>query len=126
MNAWILVIGDLLMLLLFAWLGQAEHQTTSTFLRLLEVAAPFAIAWLLVGGLRGLFQIRHYRNYSSMLKGTAQIWIAAIPLGTVLRAWYNGSGIVQVSFLLVGLISTFVLLVAWRTLFVWLNRKRQA
>ncbi|WP_018131358.1 DUF3054 domain-containing protein [Effusibacillus pohliae] len=121
MKRWILLIGDLLMLILFAFIGQSEHKTFTTLGGTLKTAAPFMIAWGVVALIFGLYNMRHYETFAAMFKRTLPVWAIAIPAGLALRALFLGKGI-KVPFLVVAMISTFVLLFVWRFLFTWLAR----
>ncbi|GAX88506.1 DUF3054 domain-containing protein [Effusibacillus lacus] len=122
---WLLLAGDILMLILFALMGQSEHKTYTTFQGTLETAAPFVIAWLIVGLVLGLYKLQHYRSFASMFKRTLIVWILAIPFGMMLRNLYLNSAL-KIPFLIVALVSTLILLSIWRIIFVWIYNRRNA
>lgn len=125
MRLWLLVLGDIAMLVLFAFLGQSEHKTLTTFGGTLATAAPFIISWLLVGFLTGLYKKEHYENHRTMFRRTLPVWLLGIPGGLGLRALYLGKGI-PLSFFAVAMTSTFILLFAWRSLYVMVSKRRKA
>jgi hypothetical protein len=54
--AW-LIGGDILVLLLFTWIGERSHNLPGLDLRAVQtVAAPFIIAWFLIAPWLGLFR----------------------------------------------------------------------
>ncbi|HNS02837.1 MAG TPA: DUF3054 domain-containing protein [Anaerolineae bacterium] len=119
----VLAAGDLLALLAFVLLGQADHQTLNAanpLLGALPNVAPLAVAWLLVAWL-----LRAYPRGSvaprlaPFLGRTALAWGIAAPIGLTLRMLWLGRGSVPTAFLLVTLGFGWLFLLAWRLVF-WL------
>lgn len=117
MNRWLLLAGDVLMLLVFALMGQASHKVDITVAETLKTALPFIVGWLLTGWGIGIYKLIHFQSVSAILKRTVLNWVIAIPLGLVLRAWILGTGF-SVPFLFVSMAFTLLLLSAWRLAFV--------
>ncbi|MFC4767083.1 DUF3054 domain-containing protein [Effusibacillus consociatus] len=124
MNKWVLLIGDLVMLYLFALIGELSHNKFTNPLGTLGTAAPFIIVWLVIGFLAGIYKMEHYNNFGTMFKKTALLWLIAIPAGLGIRALSTGE--IPLPFFIVTMISTFILLFLWRTIYVWVNKRRNA
>lgn len=123
MNLWVLFIGDIVMLIVFALLGQSSHKIAVTAAGTLETAAPFIIGWVIVSLVEGLYKVKHYRTLPTVYKRTVLAWVLAIPLGLGLRALYLQKGI-PLSFFIVAMTSNFILLFLWRTVFFWFSNRR--
>jgi hypothetical protein len=55
-NARIIIAGDVLALMAFALIGLASHEHEVTLAVLARTFLPFAFAWLLIGGVSGMFR----------------------------------------------------------------------
>jgi hypothetical protein len=114
-----LVGGDALAFLLFAAIGRSSHGAAAGLDALLQVAgtaAPFAIGWFAVAPLVGAFRPSVTARPRAMLGRTALAWLAAWPVGLVLRALALQRGI-PLSFAVVTLVTVLVILGVWRGLF---------
>lgn len=117
------MVGDILLILLFALLGQGEHRTFSGVAGVFITAWPFLAGWLAVGVAAGLYQAKHYRSYSAMLKRTLIVWVLGIPFGMLLRILFQHTEF-KPPFLVVAMIVNFIFLFGWRFLFVSINKRR--
>ena len=122
-----LLAGDWLVLLLFVFIGQRDHDMNvvaslpSLVMTTLAVAVPWTIAAWLMGALRlpGDESGRWWFGW------IIAAWFIAAPLGLLLRALIRGQQSIPVPFMLVmiGLGGLFVL--AWRAVvYGWARRKR--
>ena len=121
----ILFAGDLVVLLLFVFIGQRDHSVDDPqpVLRLIVTTAYFALPWtiaaLLLGGDRSEpAPLR--RHIGLALNG----WLIAAPLGALLRSFANGSGVILSPFLVVTLLVGATLLLVWRLAYALLLKRR--
>lgn len=126
----ILLAGDLVALLLFILLGQADHGTlnpsnplSGAFSNVIAFVVPWLIAALVLGAYRGSSPSPELGKFL----GTALLaWLVAAPWGMELRAILLDRGSIPVPFFLVtiGVGGAFLLL--WRLIFwlVFLRRRR--
>lgn len=120
---WLLAAGDLLALLAFVFVGQADHQTINTASPLvgaLPNVVPLAAAWLLVAALLRAFpRPGQPLNLAGFLGRSAAAWVIAAPIGLVIRMLWLGRGGIPIPFLLVTLAAGGLFLLGWRLVF-WL------
>lgn len=118
-----LPLGDFLTFLVFAAVGRASHGIggRSAFLALFDTAVPFMLAFLVVGMLVGLYRGTALYPVGRVLWKTALAGIIAGPMGVALRALWLGRGIAP-TFVLVGTLSSTVMLVIWRVTWSRLRR----
>ena len=107
-----LMLGDLVTLYLFAVIGRRSHGLAgeNMWLAALQTALPFALAWLVVSPWTGMFEPRTWRELALRLLIS---WPPALMLGMLLRSWINGTPL-QLSFIIVALLSGGALLTVWR------------
>lgn len=122
-----LLAGDWLVLLLFVFIGQRDHDMNvvgalpSLFTTTLAVALP----WTLVAWLMGALRSPAGASWRSWFGRVAAAWLIAAPLGLILRALWRGQQAIPVPFMLVmiGLGGLFML--GWRSLAWWGARRKQ-
>jgi hypothetical protein len=126
----ILVAGDALVLLLFAWIGRRSHSLSVLDIgALLTAAAPFLVAWFLVTPWFGLFRAEVSQNWRKLLPRLLIAWAIGGPLALVLRALFLGRSIpdgIIPSFALVALGFTTLFMLIWRLGYVWWANRRTA
>ncbi len=111
-----LALGDLIALIIFAAVGRASHDLVATqgVLRAtLNTAAPFMLAWLLVGMVLGMYHGTALYPLKRVLWRTALAGVIAGPLGVAIRALWLRRPIIWVFMLVATATSTLALLV-WR------------
>lgn len=122
----ILAIGDLVALLLFVLLGQADHATLAadnpifhTLRNVVALAAPWLIvAWLLRAYPRG-GQEQGAPSLPGFLGRSALAWVIAAPIGLFIRMLWLGRGGIPIPFLVVTLLAGGLFLLGWRLIY-WL------
>jgi hypothetical protein len=125
----VLIIGDALVMLLFAWVGRRSHAMSMFDIgALLTAAVPFIVAWFLVTPWFGLFTTEVSQHWRRLLPRLLIGWAIGGPLALVLRALFLGrpipAGIIP-SFAVVALGFTTLLMLAWRLGYCWwANRRR--
>lgn len=126
-----LIVGDLVMILLFIWVGRGTHELPgSDILAWLKTATPFILAWFLIAPWFGLFWAKVSQNLSKLLPRLLLAWAIAGPVAAVLRALFLGrpipEGIIPV-FVLVTTGIGFLFVLVWRLIYLWwANRTGQA
>jgi hypothetical protein len=121
--AWVLLLGDAAALLAFVLLGMRTHETlgqANALLRLAATAGPLLLTWLAAAAALGAWRFALPLRWRAVWGRTALAWLAAAPLGLLLRAVLLGSATVVVAFALVTLGLGGALLLGWRSLALWL------
>lgn len=98
---------DLLLLVAFAALGRSSHDEGATLGGTIETAAPFLIGYSAAVPATGL-----HRDPLSIRRAAAA-WALGMTLGMALRRLVFDRGI-ALSFIVVALVTTAVLLLGWR------------
>lgn len=124
----VLLIGDLVAMLLFVFIGQRDHSVADPqpVLRLIVTAGEFALPWVIAAFLLGAYPAGALPvTPARFLARSLNAWLVAAPLGALLRSFVNGSGVILSPFLLVtlGLGGAFIL--AWRLIYTLVVRRGQ-
>jgi hypothetical protein len=125
LNRVVLLIADIVLLILFAFIGQQEHHTYTGPLSLLKTAAPFILTWVILGFIAGLYKMDTYRSVGSMLKRTLPVWLITAPVAILLRMQIEQESVFPTPFLIVPYITTLILLIGWRFYVVWSVKRRR-
>jgi FlaA1/EpsC-like NDP-sugar epimerase len=126
--SWILVVGDLLVLLVFVAIGRSSHALSMADLTAgLMTALPFVAGWFAVAPWLGLYNPNINRSMKQLLPRLAATWIIAVPLGHVLRALLLGRSIpagIPFTFVLVSLGFIGVAMLLWRAGYTWWQQRQ--
>lgn len=120
----VLVVGDVVAFIVFAWIGRRSHAESvglDGLVETVETAAPFIAGWFLVSPLLGAFRAEMAPGV--MARRTALAWLPALPVALVLRALALGRASPAIFAVITG-VTNLVLLVGWRTAFAWVLRRR--
>ena len=122
----ILLVGDMLVLLLFVFIGQRDHNIVNAqpLVRLLMTAGEFALPWVIAAWLLGAYPGGSTLTTRGLLVHSLNAWLIATPMGALLRSIANGSGMIQVPFLLVTLGLGGCFMLGWRLLFALVLKNR--
>lgn len=122
----ILLGGDMLVLLLFVFIGQRDHNIVDAqpLVRLLMTAGEFALPWVIAAWLLGAYPGGGTLTPRRLLARSLTAWLIAVPMGALLRSIVNGSGVIQVPFLLVTLGLGGCFMLGWRLLFALVLKNR--
>ena len=117
----ILLCGDIIIFLLFSFLGKLEHGLELTLYSVLYTASPFIVSWLLI-----VFLVRrslHLDEASILLqvRNTLMLWIPACFLAMGIRGLLEGM-LPSLMFTSVTLGLVFIILIMWRILYIVSNR----
>jgi hypothetical protein len=126
----VLIIGDLLALILFVGVGQADHGTMNEgnpILGILQASWEFALLWLLIGWPLAAFPPYKDWTVSLLLSRALLTWLVAAPLSLLLRSWVFGRLNIPTLFLAATLGFGILFLFAWRALLtlVWRTAARR-
>jgi len=127
----LLAVLDLSSLLAFASIGKASHSGDNgiDIIEVLVTALPFLIAWLAATPLLGLYNSDATTSadispYTATLKRLTKGWVVAIPLGIGLRGILKGY-VPPTSFIIVTMISTWVILAGVRAIYSTIEQKSE-
>ncbi|PXF40484.1 Adenylate kinase, chloroplastic [Gracilariopsis chorda] len=112
-----LVLGDVLALVSFAYIGRYSHGNKSLDFEVLKTAAPFISAWLISSPLLGAYTRAATANIPATLKYFVRAWAVAVPMGIGLRGVVTDH-VPPVVFAVISLVATLLLMGSWRTLYV--------
>jgi hypothetical protein len=119
----LLVGGDLLVLLIFTWVGRRSHTLPLMDIRaFLMTAAPFMIGWFLIAPWFGLFNANVSQNWRKLAPRLLLAWIIGGPLALILRALLLGRPIpagIPLSFAVAALTFSTLFMLAWRLGYIW-------
>ncbi|MCG3140252.1 MAG: hypothetical protein HDKAJFGB_01298 [Anaerolineae bacterium] len=123
----ILAVGDIVILILFTIIGQADHQTndpSNPVGSLLLAGGPFIVAWLGAAFLLGAYRADVFTP-RVMFTRSLTAWLIAAPIGIILRSFAMGRVVVPLNFILAayGFGGLFVL--GWRIIFAFIVQWRQ-
>ena len=125
---WILIFGDLLVLLSFVVIGRNSHALSLVDLWAgLMTALPFVLSWFAVAPWFGLYRADISRSFKRLLPRLAATWIIAVPVALVIRAILLGRPIpdgIPVTFALVTLGYIGVVMVLWRGGYCWWQQRQ--
>ncbi|MGM0448959.1 MAG: DUF3054 domain-containing protein [Methanobacteriota archaeon] len=115
-----LAVGDLIALIVLLTIGAINHSSveflSSNPLYLLEVFAPFLIAWALIAPLVGAYSAGAVETAKSSVPLVLRSWIPAAVVGLALRAFVFRGG-AALAFAVVMLVLGSVALGGWRALY---------
>lgn len=117
-----LLLGDLLLFLIFSWLGRVTHQMPVDLGIILWTTFPFAITWLLSAPTFGIYSTQVLKSKKQMFFRTSATVLISITLGIWLRAI-----LIQHSFhwlfYVVTLLALLPLFSIWRVTYTWFYQR---
>ena len=122
-----LVIGDAIVLLIFAAIGRRSHGEAAGLASLFQVvltAAPFAAGWFLVSPFVGAFKRGLERNPAKMAQYTLLSWVPGWAVGFTLRGIFVDHAVPPLTFAIVSFLSNTIFLLLWRLPFAFIGRAR--
>eukprot|EP01038_Epipyxis_sp_PR26KG_P013062 gene13062-17506_t len=112
-----LAVGDVSALVAFASIGRNNHGEGLDLVGLSNTAFPFVFSWLLISPLLGAYARSATATKGSIISGLLPGWSASLFGALAIRGLLKGS-IPPVPFVIVSLTATFVLLYAWRWIYI--------
>lgn len=125
-----LALGDAVVFLVFASLGQGSHGESLSIQSIIFIALPFALGWFLVSPFVGAFRSDVLTHQRLMTNRTIQAWFLSWPVAMALR-WLlvdrvNNTPFSQfITFAFVALLIIMVILLVWRWPYALNNSIRQ-
>ena len=119
----LILLGDLIALLLFVYIGQRDHglvDAESPLQGLLGASWAFALAWVIAAALLRALPDAATLSGRALLANGLNAWLVAAPLGVLLRAYFLGRAVIPTSFLAATLAFGGLFVLGWRLLFVLL------
>ncbi len=120
-SGWLLYLGDVLAILIFAAVGRNSHSLAAgpaAFLDTFNTAAPFIIGWLLVAPWMGAFRPQAVANSRAAVRAVLISIVPALVAGALVRALLEGYFSAW-TFYLVTLLFLSLFLIIWRLLYTW-------
>jgi hypothetical protein len=119
----VLIGGDLLVLLLFTWVGRGSHSLPGTdIVAGLTTAAPFVVSWFVLAPWFGLFRVDISQSWQKFVPRILLVWLIGGPLAGLLRALFLGraipGGIIPI-FVLVTMTVASLFMLIWRLGYSW-------
>ena len=126
--SWVLIVGDLLVLLSFVAIGRNSHALSLADLSaVLLTALPFVLGWFAIAPWFGLYNAGLNRNLKRMLPRLAATWIIAVPVANIIRAYLLGRPIpggIAPTFVLVSLGFIGLMMLLWRAGYSWWQQRQ--
>lgn len=116
-----LILGDLLALLLFVGVGQADHGTindANPLLGMIQASWIFALLWLIIGWPLGAFPPFQEWTARTLLSRALTAWLVIAPLSLLLRSLILERLNIPTLFLAATLGFGILFLFAWRILLI--------
>lgn len=126
-----LMLGDIVTLLLFVYIGQADHELVDAenpVRGLLLASLPFILTWLVAATVLGTYRVsKDDLQWRVAFWRLLNAWLVAAPLGVILRAVWLDRAVIPTAFVLAALGFGGVMLLAWRAAYilVWRSRHRE-
>jgi DUF3054 family protein len=123
-----LVIGDILVFIIFAIIGDTSHGKVSGLASLphsILVALPFMASWFIVSPFMGLFRRDILTQPRAMAMRTLLAWIPAWAIAMILRGIFFDHGVPAAVFMGIALFFNLLLLEIWRWPFAVNNAARK-
>lgn len=118
----VLLVGDIVTLLLFTYIGQRDHElidAANPLAGVLKAFLPFLLAWLAAAFAMGAYKVSEQdMEWRTALGRGFMAWMIAAPLGVVLRALWLDRAVIPTAFLLAAFGFGGAMLLTWRILYV--------
>ena len=132
-----LLLGDLLVLILFVFTGQRDHDLpiVAALPSLLTTTLALAVPWVVAAGAMGVLALRPDRSASGLpsadlsglgayLGRVLAAWLIAAPIGLILRALLRGQASIVLVFMIVLLTLGGLTMLVWRAGVWWWVKRR--
>jgi hypothetical protein len=120
----VLLIGDILVLALFVFLGETDHAISDPqpVLRWVITTVEFAVPWIIAAWVLGAYAPD--LSTKALLGRSLNAWLIAAPMGVLLRSFVNGSAVIIPIFMVVATCIGGIMLLGWRLIYSLLRRSR--
>ncbi len=125
---WILLVGDLLALALFVFVGQRNHETVgaNALLGIAQTTLPFIAPWIICAAIFGAYRVDSRERMTRFLARSLNAWLVAIPFALVWRAFILNSPTIQTMFVITAAGFGGLFLLGWRALFMLSRQSARA
>ena len=125
-----LIVGDLLVILSFVWIGRGSHSlSTADAMAGLSTAAPFVVSWFVIVPWFGLYRSEINQSWRRLAPRLLLAWfVVAGPIALILRTLMLGRSVpgdIIPSFAIVSLSYIGFLALIWRLGYMWWRTPRQ-
>lgn len=126
-NSLFLLLVDWLIILLFVFIGQLDHQTAGVagLPSLLTTTLSIGVVWSAAAFMLGAFRLDAGDTLSTWLGRVLTAWLVAAPLGLLLRALLRGQAAIPTAFILVMMGIGGLFMLGWRAVYFWLHARRE-
>lgn len=114
-----LALVDLLAFLTFAFVGRSNHGENIDLVAVLFTAVPFLLSWFTVAPFAGAYSRKSTASKGSIPQGVVLGWGLSVPLALAIRGLLKNA-VPPTPFIIVSLVASFSLLVAFRFVYVFL------
>jgi len=116
----VLAFVDAAALVVFAWIGRANHGDATFDLDVLKTAFPFLSGWFAISPLMGTYTRQATLSQVDSFKVVLAAWALSVPSGIAFRAVLKGE-VPPTPFIIVSLVATLVILLSSRALYIQIN-----
>lgn len=126
----ILIIGDLLVILSFVWVGRSSHHLSLTDLAAsLSTALPFILSWFVIMPWFGVYRADISCTAKKLMPRLILGWLVAGFVALMLRNLFLGRPLIA------GILPTFaivsmgyigLLIIIWRLVYIWWGYRHRA
>src|SRR6185436_5596026 len=106
------VAADAVAIVLFAWIGRANHDESTTARGIWHTAWPF-----LLGAALGLAFTAYQRVTPTAVRAGVRVWVWTLVIGMVVRSSLGGG--TPIAFVIVAAVVLAAFLIGWRALLTW-------
>ena len=119
----ILIVGDLLVILSFIWIGRNIHSlSVADVVAALSAALPFVLSWFVITPWFGIYRAEISTNWKQLVPRLLLAWLVAGPVGLILRTLFLGrpipAGIIP-AFAIIALVYIGLVALVWRLGYIW-------
>lgn len=79
------LVGDLVLIIVFPFLGAMNHENPVSFESFMRTVVPFALAWVIVGGVSGGLSIETLRSLHRTYVRVPPTWVVAGVVAIAMR-----------------------------------------
>jgi hypothetical protein len=120
----ILILGDLLVILSFVWIGRSNHSLAIGDIAAgFSTALPFVLSWFAIMPWFGIYKVDISTHWKRLLPRLLLAWAVAGPVGLILRTLFLGraipAGIIP-AFAIITLAYIGLTALVWRLGYIWI------
>eukprot|EP01039_Chlorochromonas_danica_P008717 gene8717-9605_t len=113
----LLAFGDIVMFLIFALVGRANHHESLGVVDIASTAAPFIGSWLAISPFFGTYARSSTASLGKVFSGIFLGWLVSLPAALAARTFLTDH-VPATPFIVVSMVTTLALLFGWRSLYI--------